>query len=77
MGKLTSKARAALPKKAFAGPGKSFPIPNKAHAKAAIMLAPKAEKAGSITPAQKSTIVTKAKAKLDPMHFDKGSVTYK
>lgn len=64
MAKLTPEARAALPKQAFAGPGRSFPIQDKSRAKAAVMLAPKAEKAGSITPGQKTTIVAKARKKL-------------
>lgn len=56
--KLTAKSRNALTKVAFAGPNRTFPIENKAHAKAAIMdskFAPKSERAG---------IVAKAKAKL-------------
>ncbi len=38
MGLLTDKKRGALPAGDFAGPGRSFPIPDKAHARAAIML---------------------------------------
>jgi hypothetical protein len=38
MAKLSTGARKSLPKKDFAGPGRSFPIENKAHARAAIML---------------------------------------
>lgn len=37
MARLTSKQRKALPKGDFAGPGRSFPIPDKAHARAAEM----------------------------------------
>lgn len=36
MAKLTAKARNALPSSTFAGPGRSFPIPDKGHAKAAL-----------------------------------------
>lgn len=32
MAKLTTKAREALPKGDFAGPGRSYPVPDKAHA---------------------------------------------
>jgi hypothetical protein len=64
MAKLTAKKRKALPKKTFAGPGRSFPIPDKNHAKAALFDAPRAERAGSITPMQKAMIDKKAKAKL-------------
>ena len=38
MAKLTQKARAKIPSSQFAGPGRSFPIPDAAHARAAIML---------------------------------------
>jgi hypothetical protein len=34
--KLTAAKRRALPSKTFAGPGRSFPIPDKGHAKAAL-----------------------------------------
>jgi hypothetical protein len=36
MGKLTSKERNKLPDSAFAGPGRSFPVNDRGHAKAAI-----------------------------------------
>ena len=42
MAKLSTAARKALPAKTFAGPGRSFPIPDKKHAKAALMLIGKA-----------------------------------
>lgn len=56
MSKLSSTARSKLPKKDFAGPGRSFPVENKAHAKAAIMdsrSAPKADRARIIARAKK------------------------
>ena len=56
MSKLTSKSRKALPKKDFAGPGKSYPIPDKDHAKAALMLINK----GNLTPAEKAKVRAKA-----------------
>jgi len=37
MAKLTAAQRKALPAKDFAGPDRSFPIPDRKHAKAAIM----------------------------------------
>lgn len=37
MARLTSKQRSSLPKSTFAGPGRSFPIPDKNHAKAALI----------------------------------------
>lgn len=36
MSRLTAKARRKLPTSTFAGPGRSFPIPDKGHAKAAL-----------------------------------------
>ncbi len=36
MAKLNAAARKALPSKDFAGPDRSFPIPDKGHAKAAL-----------------------------------------
>jgi len=58
MAKLSSKARKALPASTFAGPGRSFPIPDKKHAKAAIMLSGKAPAAA------RPKIIARAKAKL-------------
>ncbi len=36
MAKLTSKARSALPAKTFAGPDRSYPIPDASHARNAL-----------------------------------------
>lgn len=38
MARLTASARRALPAKTFAGPGRSFPIPDEGHAHAALGL---------------------------------------
>lgn len=38
MARLTAAARRKLPSSTFAGPGRSFPIPDKNHAKAALAL---------------------------------------
>lgn len=43
MARLTSKERKKLPAKDFAGPGRSFPMPDKAHARAALQDLPKAK----------------------------------
>jgi hypothetical protein len=56
MAKLTKKARSAIPTSEFAGPGRSFPIEDAKHAKAAIMLSGHA--------ANPAAIVRKARAKL-------------
>lgn len=64
MAKLTARTRAKLPAKDFAGPGKSFPIPDKNHARAALSGASRAERAGNISAAEKKRIDAKADAKL-------------
>ena len=42
MSKLSAAQRKSLPSSTFAGPGRSFPIPDKNHAKAALALINKA-----------------------------------
>ena len=64
MAKLSTEARKKLPSSDFLGPNRSFPVPDKAHARAAVRLAPRAEHAGSITPKQESHIVNSAKKML-------------
>lgn len=58
MAKLTASKRAKLPSSTFAGPSRSFPIPDKAHAKAALMLEKNAP------PSARPRIESKAKAML-------------
>lgn len=56
MGLLDSKERKALPSGDFAGKDRTYPVNNKAHAKAAIMdskFAPKAQRAGIVAKAKK------------------------
>lgn len=60
MARLTAKARSKLPSKAFAGPGRSYPIPDKNHARAALALINK----GGLSPAQKAKVRARADAKL-------------
>jgi hypothetical protein len=43
MARLTAKARKKLPAKTFAGPGRSFPIPDRSHARAALQDIPRAK----------------------------------
>lgn len=57
MAKLTSSARNSLPKTAFAGPGRSYPVEDKAHAANAKARASQQEKKGNLS--------TGAKAKID------------
>lgn len=55
MAKLTTKERKALPAKDFAGPGRSYPIEDKAHARNA-----KSRAAQNASPALKKKIDAKA-----------------
>jgi hypothetical protein len=55
MAKLTTKARKALPASDFAGPGRSYPIPDKAHAANA-----KARASEFASPALKAKVDAKA-----------------
>lgn len=64
MAVLTTKARKNLADSTFAGPGRSYPIPDKAHAANAKARATQQVKAGNLTPAQKATIDAKANAVL-------------
>jgi hypothetical protein len=55
MAKLTTKARNALPASAFAGPGRSYPVEDKAHARNA-----KARAAQHASPALKAKVDARA-----------------
>ncbi len=58
MARLSAAQRKALPSSTFAGPGRSFPIPDKGHAEAALRLI------GNAPPAARARIRARAKAKL-------------
>ncbi len=60
MAKLTTKARKALPAKAFAGPDRSFPIPDKSHARNALARVGNS----NLPPSAKAKVVAKANRKL-------------
>jgi hypothetical protein len=60
MAKLTSKQRNALPSSAFAGPGRSYPVNDKAHAAAAKSRATQQVQAGNLSPAAAAKIKAKA-----------------
>ncbi len=73
--KLTASTRKAMPAKDFAGPDRSFPVENKAHARAALSGASRAEHAGHISmPEEKridrraDTVLGKAGKHLREMH---------
>lgn len=44
MGKLSARGRRQVKRGNFAGPGRSFPIHDKAHARKALQMAPKSSK---------------------------------
>jgi len=62
--KLNAAARKAMPKSEFAGPGKSFPVNDKAHAKLAIPMATRSERAGNISAGTADKIKATARARL-------------
>jgi len=60
MAKLTGKERKDLPKREFAGPGRSYPIPDKAHAANAKARATQAVNAGRMSSSERERIDAKA-----------------
>lgn len=64
MAKLTTAKRNKLPKSDFAGAGKSYPIPDKSHAKNALARASQQYNAGNLSASQKAKIDGKARRKL-------------
>ncbi len=59
--KLTSKARSKIPASKFAGPGRSFPIEDKNHARAALIDVGRSK----ISPSAKAKVRSKARGMLD------------
>ncbi len=68
MAKLTSKARNALPASSFAGPDRSYPIPDASHAKNAKARASQLVQEGRMSKASEARIDAKADAKLRAHH---------
>lgn len=60
MAKLTVRARKKLPASAFAGPGKSFPVPDRSHAANAKARASQGVKAGTLSKGAAARIDAKA-----------------
>lgn len=56
MATLTAKARKALPPNKFAGPGRSYPVPDKTHARLAKSGASRAANVGNISESQENKI---------------------
>ena len=64
MSKLSTEGRDKLPGKDFAGPGRSYPIEDKAHARNAKARAAQAVKAGRMSESEEKKIDAKADKKL-------------
>lgn len=60
MAKLSTDERKSLPKSEFAGPDRSYPVPDKSHARNAKARASQAQNAGRISKAQEAKIDAKA-----------------
>lgn len=73
MAKLTAAGRKALPAKTFAGPGRSFPIPDKSHARAALSGATRAVHAGHISAATANKIRARANKMLGKTAAEDGA----
>jgi hypothetical protein len=64
MAKLSTNQRDDMPTKEFAGPGRSYPIPDKAHAANAKARASQQFDKGNLSGGAKATIDAKANTKL-------------
>ena len=60
MAVLTTKARKAIPESKFAGPDRSYPVEDKAHASSALSRVSHAEKVGHVSPSTAAKIKAKA-----------------
>lgn len=60
MAKLSTGARKKMPASSFAGPNRSYPVPDKSHAANAKARASQAVKAGRMSKGQESRIDAKA-----------------
>ncbi len=76
MAKLTAKARDSLPASTFAGPGRSYPVPDASHARNAL-----ARASQHAMPALKAKIRAKVHAKFPDIkmqsRMDGGAVNYR
>jgi hypothetical protein len=72
MARLTAAARRALPASDFAGPHRSYPIPDKAHA-----IAAKGRAKEFASPSLKSKVDAKANKRLDHAPPGFGSMTHR
>ena len=75
MAKLNAAKRNALPDSAFAGPDRSYPVNDKAHARNALARASQEEKAGNISASTETKIASKAHKVLGSSSDGKGHWT--
>ena len=68
MAKLKAAARKALPTSTFAGPKRSFPIPDKNHARAALSMAHYAKNPAAIRAKVHAKFPSIGQAKKMPLH---------
>ena len=64
MARLNAAARRRVPRGDFAGPGRSFPIEDKGHARAALADVGGAERNGSVNASQAARIRSRARTEL-------------
>ena len=64
MAKMTTKQRNALPKSSFAGPGRTYPVNDQAHAVAAKSRATQQYDKGDISKSTKDRITDRANRKI-------------
>ncbi len=64
MSKLTTNQRNNLPASAFAGPGRTYPVNDRAHAANAKARAVQQGNAGNLAPAEVAKVITAANRKL-------------
>ena len=74
MAKLTTKKRNSLKSSSFAGPDRSYPVPDKAHAGNAKARASEEEKKGNLSSGEKVKIDAKADRVLGGGNLRKGMV---
>lgn len=72
MAKLTTAARKKIPTSKFAGPDRSYPVPDRSHAANAKARATQAVKAGRMSPSEKARIDAKANKVLGKSASKKG-----
>lgn len=71
--KLTAAARKKIPASKFAGPGRSFPVQDKGHAKAALSMVGRSEAKGNVSASAAAKIRKRAKEVLGDKNSSAGA----